>query len=137
MKGFKQFIMRGNVLDLAVAVVIGAAFGAVVAALVKDLITPLIAALVGKPDFSAIDYTINGSKFPIGDFINALISFLLVSAAVYFFVVLPMNSLMARIKRGEPAPDPTTKQCPECLSTIPIAARRCAFCTTILGGGGA
>ena len=130
LKGFKQFILRGNVLDLAVAVVIGAAFGAVVTALVKDLITPLIAAIVGKPDFSAIQFEINSSKFLIGDFINALISFLLVSAAVYFFVVLPMNALIARMRRGEAPPDPTTKECPECLSAIPIAARRCAFCTS-------
>lgn len=134
MKGFRQFILRGNVLDLAVAVVMGAAFGAVVTALVKDLLTPFIAAIVGKPDFSNIAFTINASKFPIGDFINALISFLLIGAAVYFFVVLPVNTLLARIKRGETPPDPTTKQCPECLSTIPIAARRCAFCTTILSG---
>jgi large conductance mechanosensitive channel len=134
MKGFRQFILRGNVLDLAVAVVMGAAFGAVVTALVKDLLTPLIAAIVGKPDFSNILFTINGSKFLFGDFINALISFLLIGAAVYFFVVLPVNTLLARIKRGETPPDPTTKQCPECLSTIPIAARRCAFCTTPLTG---
>jgi large conductance mechanosensitive channel len=124
--------MRGNVLDLAVAVVIGAAFGAVVTALVKDLITPLIAAVVGKPDFSAIVFTVNGSKFPIGDFINALTSFLLISAAVYFLIVLPVNTLMARVKRGEVAPDPTTKKCPECLSEVPIGARRCAFCTSVL-----
>ena len=130
MKGFKQFILRGNVLDLAVAVVIGAAFGAVVTALVKDLLTPLIAAIVGKPDFSAIQFEVNASKFLIGDFINALVSFLLIAAAVYFFVVLPVNALMARIRRGEAPPDPTTKECPECLSTIPIAARRCAFCTS-------
>ncbi len=136
LKGFKQFVLRGNVLDLAVAVVIGAAFGAVVTALVKDLITPLIAAIVGKPDFSAIQFEINGSKFPIGDFINALVSFLLVSAAVYFFVVVPVNALMARIKRGEAPPDPTTKKCPECLSEVPIAARRCAFCTSALTAAG-
>jgi large conductance mechanosensitive channel len=110
----------------------GAAFGAVVTALVKDLLTPLIAAVVGKPDFSNIAFQVHGSKFPIGDFINALISFLLIGAAVYFFVVLPVNTLMARLKRGEAPPDPTTKKCPECLSEIPIAARRCAFCTTIL-----
>lgn len=132
MKGFKQFIMRGNVLDLAVAVVIGAAFGAVVSALVKDLLTPLIAALVGKPDFSAIQFEINGSKFLIGDFINALISFLLVSTAVYFFVILPVNTLMARKRSGEASPDPTTQECPECLSTIPIAAKRCAFCASAI-----
>jgi large conductance mechanosensitive channel len=132
MKGFKQFLMRGNVVDLAVAVVMGAAFGAVVTALVKDLITPLIAALVGKPDFSGIKFTINSSQFVIGDFINALVSFLLVSAAIYFFVVLPMNTLMARLKRGEKPPDPTTKSCPECLSEVPIAARRCKYCTSTL-----
>ena len=129
MKGFKQFLMRGNVVDLAVAVVAGAAFGAVVSALVKDLITPIIAAFVGKPDFSAIQFSINGSKFLIGDFINAVVSFVLIMAAVYFFVVLPVNTLMARLRRGEAPPDPTTKECPECLSTIPIAAQRCAFCT--------
>jgi large conductance mechanosensitive channel len=135
MKGLKQFIMRGNVLDLAVAVVIGAAFGAVVTAFVKDLITPLIGAIVGKPDFSAIQFEVNGSKFLLGDFINALISFLLVAAAVYFFVIVPMNALMARMRRGEAIPDPTTKACPECLSTIPIAAKRCAFCATPVAGG--
>jgi large conductance mechanosensitive channel len=129
MKGFKQFLLRGNVIDLAVAVVMGGAFGAVVTALVKDLITPLIAAIFGKPDFSGLLFTVNGSKFMLGDFINAMVSFLLISAAVYFFVVLPVNTIMARIKRGEAPPDPTTKQCPECLSAIPIAARRCAFCT--------
>jgi len=132
MKGFKQFLMRGNVIDLAVAVVMGATFGAVVTALVKDLINPLIAAIMGKPDFSAIAFTINNSKFSLGDFINALVSFLLSAAAIYFFVVLPVNTLMARIKRGEVPPDPTTKKCPECLSEIPIAARRCAFCTAQL-----
>jgi len=132
LQGFKQFILRGNVLDLAVAVVMGVAFGAVVTALVKDIITPFIAAIVGKPDFSAIEFTINGSKFPIGDFINAVISFILIAAAVYFFIVLPMNTLLARMRHGEAAPDPTTKKCPECLSEIPIAARRCAFCTSPL-----
>ena len=132
LQGFRQFILRGNVLDLAVAVVMGVAFGAVVTALVKDLITPFIAAIVGKPDFSAIEFTINGSKFPIGDFINAVISFILIAAAVYFFIVLPMNTLLARMRRGEAAPDPTTKKSPECLSEIPIAARRCAFCTSPL-----
>ncbi len=132
MKGFKQFMLRGNVLDLAVAVVIGAAFGAVVTALVKDLLTPLVAAIVGKPDFSGIAFAVNDSKFMIGDFVNALISFLLIGAAVYFFVILPVNKLMARIKRGEPTPDPTTKNCPECLSEVPIAARRCKFCASAL-----
>ncbi len=132
MKGFKQFLMRGNAIDLAVAVVIGAAFGAVVTALVKDFINPLIAAIIGKPDFSAIAFTVNGSKFAIGDFFNALVSFVLIGAAVYFLVILPMNTLIARMKRGEIPPDPTTKKCPECLSEIPIAARRCAFCTSSL-----
>lgn len=129
LKGFKEFVLRGNVIDLAVAVVIGGAFGAVVAALVKDLLTPLIAAIVGQPDFSAIQFTVNGSKFLVGDFINALISFLLIAAAVYVFVVAPMNAIIARRHRGEASPDPTTKKCPECLAEIPIAARRCAACT--------
>jgi large conductance mechanosensitive channel len=129
LQGFKQFILRGNVLDLAVAVVMGVAFGAVVAALVKDLITPLIAAIVGKPDFSAIEFTINGSRFPIGDFINAVVSFILIAAAVYFLIVLPMNAVLAQMRRGEVSPDPTSKKCRECLSDVPIAARRCAFCT--------
>lgn len=131
-KGFKQFMLRGNVVELAVAVVMGAAFTAVVNALVKDLMTPFIAAIVGAPDFSEIAFEINGSKFLIGDFINALISFLLISAAVYFFVVLPVNALIARMRRGEAPPDPTTKKCPECLSEVAIAARRCAFCTSAL-----
>jgi large conductance mechanosensitive channel len=108
----------------------GAAFGAVVTALVKDLITPLIAAVIGKPDFSAIEFTVHGSRFPIGDFVNAVVSFILIGAAVYFFIVLPMNKVLARMRRGEEAPDPTTKKCPECLSDVPIAARRCAFCTS-------
>jgi large conductance mechanosensitive channel len=132
LKGFRQFLLRGNVIDLAVAVVIGGAFGAVVTALVKDLITPLIAAIVGKPDFSAISFAVNGSQFPIGDFINALVSFLLIATAVYFFIVVPMNAFMARMRRGEAPPDPTTKKCAECLSDVPIGARRCAFCTSVL-----
>jgi large conductance mechanosensitive channel len=132
MRGFKQFMMRGNVVELAVAVVVGGAFGAVVTALVKDLITPLIAAIFGKPDFSAIFFTIHNSRFPVGDFINALVAFLMVGSAVYFLVVLPINALTARMRRGEAAPDPTTKKCPECLSEVPIAARRCAFCTSAL-----
>jgi len=129
-KGFRQFLLRGNVIDLAVAVVIGGAFGSVVTALVKDLITPLIAAVGGKPDFSALHFQINGSKFLIGDFVNAVVSFLMIGTAVYFFIVAPMNALMARINRGEAPPDPTTRKCPECLSEIPIAAKRCAFCTS-------
>jgi large conductance mechanosensitive channel len=132
MRGFKQFLMRGNVLDLAVAVVVGGAFGALVTALVKDLITPLIAALAGKPDFSKLGFTVNGSHFPLGDFINAVVTFLLVGAAVYFLVVLPVNALTARMRRGEASPDPTTRKCPECLSEIPLAARRCAFCTAVI-----
>ena len=132
LKGFRQFILRGNVIDLAVAVVMGGAFGAVVTALVKDLLTPLIAALIGKPDFSAISLTVNGSQFLIGDFINALVSFLLISAAVYYAVVLPVNALVARSRRGEAPADPTTKKCPECLSEVAIAAKRCAFCTSPL-----
>lgn len=127
--GFKQFVLRGNVVDLAVGVVIGAAFGTVVSGFVKDLLTPLIAAIVGKPDFSAIKFTINGSQFPIGDFINAVVAFVLVAAAVYYFVVLPVNALMARAKKEPPA-DPTTKKCPECRSEIAIDAKRCAFCTS-------
>jgi large conductance mechanosensitive channel len=132
LKGFKQFLLRGNVIDLAVAVVIGGAFGAVVTALVKDLLTPLIAAIAGKPNFSFIKFTINGSEFLIGDFINALVSFIMIAAAVYFFVVVPVNAVVARSRRGQAPPDPTTKQCPECLSTIPIKARRCAFCTSVI-----
>jgi large conductance mechanosensitive channel len=137
LKGFKAFLLRGNVVDLAVAVVIGGAFGAVVAALVKDLLTPLIAAIVGKPDFSAIQFTVNGSKFLIGDFVNAIVAFLLVSAAIYFFVVMPMNMVMARRRSGQPPPDPTVKKCPECLSEVPIAAHRCAFCTQPLDAAAA
>jgi len=132
MNGFKQFLLRGNVLDLAVAVVIGAAFGAVVTALVKDLLTPIIGAIVGKPDFSAMTLTVNGSPLLIGDFLNAVIAFLMMAAAVYFFVVLPVNALTARLRRGEAPPDPTTKKCPECLSEVAIAARRCAHCTSAL-----
>jgi large conductance mechanosensitive channel len=132
MNGFKQFILRGNVLDLAVAVVMGAAFGAVVTALVKDLLTPIIAAIVGSPDFSGIAVDVNGSKLLVGDFMNAVIAFVMLATVVYFFVVLPVNSLMARLRRGEAAPDPTTKKCPECLSDVPIAARRCAFCTSAI-----
>lgn len=131
MKGFKQFLLRGSVVDLAVGVVIGAAFGTVVAAFVKDLLTPLIAALVGKPDFSSFYFEVNGSRFLYGDFINALIAFLLVAAAVYYFVVLPINALVQRYRK-EPTPDPTTRKCPECLSEIPLSALRCAHCTVVL-----
>jgi len=125
--GFKQFLMRGNVVDLAVGVVVGAAFGGVVTAFTKDLLTPLIAAVVGKPDFSAIQFELNGSKFLPGDFLNALISFVIIAAAVYYMVVLPVNALISRARKEPPA-DPTTKKCPECLSEIPLDARRCAHC---------
>jgi large conductance mechanosensitive channel len=130
LKGFKQFLLRGNVIDLAVAVVIGGAFGKIVTALVKDLLTPVIAAVGGQPHFDGIKFTINKSEFLVGDFINEIIAFIMIATAVYFFVVVPVNAVMARAQRGEAPPDPTTKQCPECLSTIPIQARRCAFCTS-------
>jgi large conductance mechanosensitive channel len=133
LKGFRQFLLRGNVVDLAVAVVIGAAFGAMVAAFVKDLLTPLIAAIVGKPDFSSLRFTINGSEFLYGDFINAVVSFLLIAAAVYFFVVTPVNALISRARKEPPA-DPSTKKCPECRSEIPLDARRCGFCTQPVAG---
>jgi len=126
--GFKAFLLRGNVVDLAVGVVIGVAFGNVVTGFVKDLVTPLIAAIGGQPDFSALYFTINKSKFAYGDFIDLLIAFLLIAAVIYFLVVLPVNALVAR-SRKEPPADPTTKKCSECLSEIPIAAKRCAFCT--------
>ena len=130
--GFKEFVLRGNVVDLAVGVVVGAAFGAVVTEFTKDLLTPMIAAIVGKPDFSAIQFEINGSKFLVGNFLNAIIAFLLVATAVYYFVVLPVNALMARVKKEPPPPDPTTQKCPQCLSDIRIGAKRCAFCTSQL-----
>lgn len=128
--GFGKFLMRGNVVDLAVAVVIGAAFGAVVASLVKDLITPIIAALIGKPDFSTIAFTIHNSRFGIGNFINAVISFVLVASAVYFFVIVPMNSITSRLglKKDEVA----LKECPHCISEIRATATRCKFCTSAL-----
>lgn len=129
--GFKQFLLRGNVVDLAVGVVVGAAFGGVVSAFTKDLLTPLIAAVAGKPDFSALQFTVNGSKFPLGDFVNALVSFLIVAVVVYYMVVLPVNALVSRARKEPPA-DPTTKKCPECLSEISIGAKRCAFCTSQL-----
>ncbi|MBP9715692.1 MAG: large conductance mechanosensitive channel protein MscL [Candidatus Pacebacteria bacterium] len=131
LKEFKQFLLRGNVVDLAVGVVIGAAFGTIVTALVSDLLTPLIAAIASTPDFSALSFTINGSKFMVGHFINALISFLLVSSAVFFFVVKPMNVLISRSRR-EPSADPTTKKCTECMSEVPIEAKRCAHCTQVI-----
>ena len=131
-KGFRQFIMRGNVIDLAVAVVIGAAFGAVVTSFVTNILTPCIAAVVGKPDFAAFNVTINGAIIAYGVFLNALISFLLVAAAVYFFMIAPMNSWKARAARNTLPTDPTSRKCPECLSDVPIAARRCAFCASVI-----
>jgi large conductance mechanosensitive channel len=131
LNGFRKFLLRGNVVDMAVGVVIGAAFGAVVTSLVKNLLTPLIAALVKQPDFSALSFAVNGSKFLYGDFLNALLSFLIVAFAVYFFVVLPVNALIERARKEPPA-DPTTKKCPECRSEIAIDAKRCAFCTSPL-----
>lgn len=128
LSGFKQFILRGNVVDLAVGVVIGAAFGSVVTALTKDLLTPLIGAIVKAPDFSALKFTVNGSTFLYGEFVNAIISFVLITAAVYFFVVTPINALIARSRKSAAPADPTTKKCPECLSEIPIDARRCSQC---------
>jgi large conductance mechanosensitive channel len=131
LRDFKAFLLRGNVVDLAVAVVIGAAFGAVVNAVVKDLLTPLIAAIFGKPDFSQLEFVIHGSHFKYGDLINVLLAFLFVAAAIFYFVIVPMNALLARARR-EPAPEPDTQKCPECLSVIPAQARRCAFCTATI-----
>lgn len=130
---FRKFILRGNVVDLAIAVVIGAAFGAVVTSMVENLITPLIAAIGGEPDFSEIGFTINESRFNVGAFINSLISFLIIAAVVFFFVVKPVTKLMERYTSATPEPTPTEK-CPECMSDIPVGARRCAFCTAELAG---
>lgn len=131
LKEFKVFLFRGNIVDLAVAVVIGIAFGAVITALVADIITPLIAAIFGSHDFSALTFTINNSTFLYGAFINAVISFVLIAAAVFFLVVKPMNAMAARRTKEEPAA--TTRDCPECLSEIPLAAKRCRFCTAEVG----
>jgi large conductance mechanosensitive channel len=128
-KEFKKFILRGNVVDLAIAVVIGAAFGAVVTSMVKGLITPLIAAIGGQPDFSRLSFTINSSRFLYGDFLNALVSFLILSAVVFFLVVTPLNKLMSRIKPSEEVQTPAERECPECLSAIPSAAKRCKYCS--------
>jgi large conductance mechanosensitive channel len=132
LKGFRDFILRGNVMDLAVAVIIGAAFGAIVTALVSDIINPLIAAIVHKPDFSALVLDVLGGKIKYGDFLNALISFLLIASSVYFLFVLPVNALMNRFKKPVPAAAPITKPCPECLSDIPVGARRCLHCTQLV-----
>jgi large conductance mechanosensitive channel len=128
LKGFKQFILRGNVVDMAVGVVVGAAFASVVTAFTKDVLTPFLGAIIKTNNFSNVKFTINGSDFPISDFINALVSFLLVAAAVYFFVVTPINALVSRMRKAPAPADPTTKKCPECLSEIPVDARRCAHC---------
>jgi large conductance mechanosensitive channel len=128
MKEFRTFLLRGNLVDMAVGIVIGLAFAAVVTALVEDLITPIVAAIFGKPDFSGLTFTIHKSRFLYGDFINALISFVTIAAAVFFLVVKPVNALMAR-RKTEPSVDTVTRPCPECLSEIPTGARRCAFCT--------
>lgn len=130
LKEFKKFIVRGNTVDLAVAVVIGAAFGAIVTALVRDLITPLIAAIGGQPDFSNLTFTINNSKFMYGDFINAVISFLIIAAVVFFLIIQPINKVMAYSNRKKAAEEANEKKCPECLSSIPKAAKRCAYCTS-------
>jgi large conductance mechanosensitive channel len=129
MRGFKQFLLRGNVVDLAVGIVIGAAFAGLVAAIVKDILTPLIGAIAKLPDFSALSFTLNGSKFLYGDFVNALLAFVIASASVYFLVVVPINKLMASVKK---MPDPTTRKCSECLSDIPLQAGRCKFCTATI-----
>jgi large conductance mechanosensitive channel len=132
--GFKKFILRGNVVDMAVGVVIGAAFGGVVGSLTKGLLTPFIGALVKLPDFSNLKYNVRGSDFLVGDFLNAVISFVLIAAAVYFFVVVPINWLVARMHKEQAPAAPTTKKCPECMSDIPIEAKRCAHCTQPLMG---
>lgn len=129
LRDFKAFLLRGNVVDFAVGIVVGAAFGAVVTALVKDLITPIIAAIIGKPNFSGLTFTVNGSKFLYGDFINAVVAFVSIAGAVFFFVVRPVNALMAR-RKTQPDIESETMSCPECLSDIPREARKCAFCTS-------
>jgi large conductance mechanosensitive channel len=128
LKGFRDFILRGNVVDLAVAVILGAAFNAIVTSLVSDVLNPLIAATIGKPDFSSVILNIHGGHIKVGNFMNAAVSFLIVAAVVYFAIVLPLNHLMARLKKPEPEAPSTLKTCPECLSEIPQAARRCAHC---------
>jgi large conductance mechanosensitive channel len=135
-RDFREFLLRDNLVDMAVGIVIGVAFAAVVTALVADIITPIIAAIGGQPDFSGLSFTIHKSHFLYGAFINALISFVVIAAAVFFLVVKPVNALMAR-RKTEPPVDATTRACPECLSEIPIAARRCAFCTAEVGAGAA
>jgi len=129
-KGFRDFLLRGNVIDLAVAVIIGGAFGKIVDALAKGFITPLIGVIGGTPDFSNLTFTLNKSEFLVGSFLNALISFLIVASVIYFFIVVPMNKIAERLKRGEKV-DPSDKSCTECLSMIPKKAKRCKFCTSV------
>lgn len=135
LREFQKFLLRGNVVDLAVGVVIGSAFGAVVNALVSDLLTPFIAAIVKVPDFSDLYFALNGSKFMYGHLLNAVISFLLVAIAIFFFIVKPVNALMAKARRGEAPQPPSTKKCPQCLSDVPINAKRCAHCTELIESG--
>jgi large conductance mechanosensitive channel len=132
LKGFRDFVLRGNVIDLAVAVVIGAAFTAIVGSLVKDIITPLIAAIFKKPDFSSLFLVVHGGHLTYGNFLNATLNFLIVAGVMYFFVVLPVNTLMKRFHKV-PTPAPTTRPCPECLSDIPLAATRCSHCAQPVG----
>ena len=132
LKGFRDFILRGNVVDLAIAFIMGAAFSKVVDSLVKDVFMQLIAAIVGKQDFTALKFDINGTPIMIGNFLTVTISFLIVAFVVYFFMVLPINSLMARFKGPAPAAPPSTKACPECLSEIPVAAKRCSHCAQLV-----
>ena len=131
MSGFKAFLLRGNVVDLAIGIVIGVAFGTVIQALIKDLITPLIAAIAGKPDFSALFFTVNHSRFLYGDFINALLAFVVLAAVIYFFVVLPYTRYRSRFEPA-PEPAPATKECPQCLTKVPVGARKCFACTSPL-----
>ncbi len=132
LKGFRDFVLRGNVIDLAVAVILGAAFNAIVNSLVGDVLNPMIAATIGKPDFSSVILHIGGGQIKVGNFFNAVVSFLIVAFVVYFAIVLPTNTLMARMKRGEVPPPPSTRACPQCLSDIPIAAKRCSHCTQLV-----
>ncbi|MGA2206868.1 MAG: large conductance mechanosensitive channel protein MscL [Terracidiphilus sp.] len=133
LKGFRDFILRGNVVDLAVAVILGAAFNAIVASLVGDVLNPLIAATMGKPDFSGVILHVGGGQIKVGSFLNAAVAFLIVAAVVYFAIVLPMNAFQARLEKPEPPAVPATKACPECLSEIPLAAKRCAHCAQPVG----
>lgn len=133
LKGFRDFILRGNVVDLAIAVIIGAAFNAIVTSLVGDVLNPLIAAIIGKPDFSGVILHVGHGAIKVGNFMNAVVSFLIVASVVYFCIVLPLNHFLAKLKKPEEAAAPTTKACPECLSDIPLAAKRCAHCTQLVG----